>query len=142
MMSTMKAALVNHPASIDTRPLGLVDVPDPVPGPDELLVKVSACGVCRTYLHVVEGDLPVRRSPVVPGHQIVGRVESYGAAVRGFARGDRVGVAWLHRTCGVCRFCVTGRENLCDAAGFTGWTVDGGYAERVVASAAFTYRLP
>ncbi|HZI94825.1 MAG TPA: zinc-dependent alcohol dehydrogenase family protein [Patescibacteria group bacterium] len=138
----MKAALVNHPASIDTRPLALVDVPDPVPGPDELLVKVSACGVCRTDLHVVEGDLPVRKSPVVPGHQIVGRVESHGAAVHGFARGDRVGVAWLHRTCGVCRFCVTGRENLCDAAGFTGWTVDGGYAERVVASSAFTYRLP
>lgn len=114
----------------------------PTPSEDELLLRVAACGICRTDLHVVEGELPVRRSPLIPGHQIVGRVAAIGSRVEGFAIGDRVGVAWLNRTCGVCEFCLTGRENLCEQAMFTGWTVDGGYAEYVVAPAAFSYRLP
>ncbi|HEX3280121.1 MAG TPA: zinc-dependent alcohol dehydrogenase family protein [Pyrinomonadaceae bacterium] len=138
----MKAWVLNQPASIDRHPLVSSDVPDPVPGDGELLLRVAACGVCRTDLHVVEGELPVRRSPLIPGHQIVGRVSALGAAVKSFAIGDRVGVAWLNRTCGVCKFCVSGHENLCEQAMFTGWTVDGGYAEYAVALAAFTYRLP
>lgn len=118
------------------------DVPDPEPGPDELLVAVEVCGVCRTDLHVVDGDLPVHRTGVVPGHQVVGRVVATGAAVVGSGLGDRVGVAWLHRTCGVCRWCRTGRENLCPTAQFTGWDVDGGYAERVLVPEAYAYPLP
>src|SRR2546423_426694 len=109
----MKACVLNKPAAIDSRPLALTDVPVPSFGADEILVRVYACGICRTDLHVVEGDLPVRLSPVIPGHQVVGRVESSGAQVDGFERGQRVGVAWLHRTCGECRFCRTARENLC-----------------------------
>src|SRR4026207_2498313 len=125
----MKAWLLNKPASVDRRPLVISDITEPVPGAGELLLRVVACGICRTDLHVVEGDLPVRRSPVIPGHQIVGSVAAPGSGVEGFALGDRVGVAWLNRTCGKCEFCVAGRENLCDEAMFTGWTVDGGYAE-------------
>src|SRR5439155_26372178 len=101
-----------------------------------------ACGICRTDLHVVEGELPVRRANVIPGHQIVGRIAALGSSVKDFALGDRVGVAWLNRTCGSCRFCRAGRENLCDQARFTGWSVDGGYTEYTLAPAAFTYRLP
>lgn len=114
----------------------------PTPAEDEVLLRVSACGICRTDLHVVEGELPVRRSPLIPGHQIVGRVAALGSRVEGYAIGDRVGVAWLNRTCEVCEFCLAGRENLCEQAMFTGWTVDGGYAEYTVAPAAFTYHLP
>lgn len=114
----------------------------PAPGEGELLLKVSACGVCRTDLHVVEGELASRRSPVVPGHQVVGRVEALGAGAEGFREGERVGLAWLNETCGVCRFCRSGRENLCLRAEFTGWTRDGGYAEFVCAPARFVYTLP
>jgi propanol-preferring alcohol dehydrogenase len=138
----MKAWLLHQPASVDKRPLVNSDVPEPIPGEDELVLRVAACGICRTDLHVVEGELPVRRSPLIPGHQIVGRVAALGSRVEGFAIGDRVGVAWLNRTCGVCEFCLAGRENLCEQAMFTGWTVDGGYAEYAVAPAAFTYHLP
>jgi len=138
----MKAWLLNKPASVDRRPLVFSDIPEPVPGAGELLLRVAACGICRTDLHVVEGELPVRRSPLIPGHQIVGRVAALGSGVEGFAIGDRVGVAWLNRTCGVCDFCIAGRENLCEQAMFTGWTVNGGYAEYAVAPAAFSYRLP
>ena len=138
----MKAWLLNQPASVDTLPLVRSDVPNPVPLEGDLLLQVAACGVCRTDLHVVEGELPAHRSPLIPGHQIVGRVAALGARVEGFAVGDRVGVAWLNRTCGVCEFCLTGRENLCEQAMFNGWTVDGGYAEYVVARAAFAYHLP
>ena len=121
----------------------LEEVPDPRPGPEELLVEVEVCGVCRTDLHVVDGDLPVHREHVVPGHQVVGRVVATGAAVTGaVAVGGRVGVAWLHRTCGACRWCRSGRENLCPEATFTGWDVDGGYAERVVVPEAFAHPLP
>ena len=138
----MKAWALDTPAPIDERPLHLSEIAMPSPAADELLLRVNACGICRTDLHVVEGDLAVRRSPVVPGHQIVGRVAALGARAEGFDIGDRVGVAWLNRTCGVCEFCLAGRENLCEQAMFTGWTVDGGYAEYAVAPAAFTYRLP
>lgn len=137
----MQAWILNKPAPVREGPLRRVEPPTPTPSADELLLRVAACGICRTDLHVVEGELPVRRSPLIPGHQIVGRVTSMGSNVKDFALGDRVGVAWLNRTCGVCEFCVSGRENLCEQAMFTGWTVDGGYAEYVVASAAFSYRL-
>lgn len=139
----MRACRLHDPGPVETRPLSFEeDVPAPGPADDELLVRVSACGVCRTDLHVVEGELPPRLSPVIPGHQIVGHVQEVGARVEGFGAGDRVGVAWLNRTCGACRFCLAGRENLCESPQFTGWTVDGGFAEYAVAPAAFTYRLP
>lgn len=138
----MKACLLHKPAPVDNRPLEFTDAPEPTPCETELLVRVSACGICRTDLHVVEGELPTRRSPVIPGHQVVGVVVKVGARVENFATGERVGVAWLHKTCGRCRFCLSGRENLCEHADFTGWTVDGGYAEYMTAPAAFTYQLP
>src|SRR5262245_46596621 len=123
-MKEMRAAILSRAGSVDTHPLAVVETQAPSPGPGDLLIRVRACGVCRTDLHVVEGDLPARRSPVIPGHQVVGRVEEIGDGVERFARGDRVGVAWLHRTCGSCRFCLSGRENLCLSPDFTGWTVD------------------
>jgi alcohol dehydrogenase, propanol-preferring len=138
----MKAWILNKPAPVESRPLALTEVPVPTPAADEVLIHVHACGICRTDLHVVEGELPVRRSPLIPGHQIVGRILELGSGVQDFVIGDRVGVAWLNRTCGVCEFCRTGRENLCERAVFTGWTVDGGYAEYLTAPAAFTYPLP
>lgn len=138
----MKACVLDAPAPVGQRPLRLAEVSAPTPDAEELLVRVSACGVCRTDLHVVEGELPVRLSPVIPGHQIVGHVAAAGEGTEGFSEGERVGVAWLHRTCGVCRFCRAGRENLCESPQFTGWTVNGGFAEYVVAPAAFAYRLP
>lgn len=138
----MRAWLLYEPAPAEMRPLVMGDILMPVPAADELLVRVHACGICRTDLHVVEGDLAPRRWPVVPGHQIVGEVAGCGTAASGFAAGDRIGIAWLQRTCGTCRFCASGRENLCAAAAFTGWTVDGGYAEYVTVPAGFAYRLP
>ncbi len=141
----MRAAVLHHPAPITTAPLVLEDVPPPVPAPDEVLLRVRVCGICRTDLHVVEGELPPRRSPIIPGHQIVGDILAFGARgpSHGLTLGQRVGVAWLHRTCGRCRFCVSGRENLCaDHPDFTGWTVDGGYAELCTARADFVYPLP
>ncbi|HKY26765.1 MAG TPA: zinc-dependent alcohol dehydrogenase family protein [Pyrinomonadaceae bacterium] len=138
----MKAWLLNEPATVNLRPLKLADVPVSEPSADELLIHVSACGICRTDLHVVEGELPVRRSPLIPGHQVVGQVTALGDRVEDFNVGDRVGLAWLNRTCGECKYCRAGRENLCERATFTGWTVDGGYAEHVVAPSPFTYRIP
>jgi propanol-preferring alcohol dehydrogenase len=138
----MKACVLDAPAPIGRRPLRLADVAAPSPREDELLVRVSACGICRTDLHVVEGELPPRLSPVIPGHQVVGRVAEVGARAEGFQEGERVGVAWLNRTCGLCRFCRAGRENLCVSPQFTGWTVNGGFAEYAVVPAAFAYRLP
>ena len=134
--------VLDAPAPIETHPLRLGEVPVPEPAADEVRIKVHACGVCRTDLHVVEGDLEVRRSPIIPGHQVVGVVEAVGSDVRERVVGERVGVAWLHRTCGCCAFCTSARENLCDTPDFTGWTVDGGFAEQVVAPARFTYPLP
>ncbi|MHC4990422.1 MAG: zinc-dependent alcohol dehydrogenase family protein [Planctomycetota bacterium] len=138
----MKACVLRAPLPVEQRPLDYADIEPPQPRADEVLIEVRACGVCRTDLHVVEGDLETRRSPVVPGHQIVGVVRVCGDGVRQHAPGDRVGVAWLHATCGTCRYCASGRENLCDDARFTGWTEDGGYAELAVARADFTYPLP
>jgi propanol-preferring alcohol dehydrogenase len=138
----MKACVLRSPAPVETNPLELIEVPTPEPIGDQLLIKVHACGVCRTDLHVVEGELPPRKSPVIPGHQVVGTVERAGPDARRFRPGDRVGVAWLHRTDGVCEYCGSGRENLCDAPDFTGYTVDGGYAEYVIAPGAFVYAIP
>jgi len=114
----------------------------PEPGPDEVLVQVEACGVCRTDLHLAEGDLAPKRPDVVPGHEAVGRVLGIGASVRRFRAGDRVGVPWLRRTCGACHWCRTGAENLCPRSAYTGWDADGGYAEMLTAPAAFVYALP
>jgi len=138
----MKACLLNSPARIETNPLQFTDVPLPKPGKGEVLVRVHACGVCRTDLHVIEGELPPRKSPVVPGHQVVGVVEKLGEVSRRYAIGARVGVAWLHHTDGVCEYCRMGEENLCDSPTFTGYSVDGGYAEYIVASEDFVYALP
>jgi len=142
----MKACVLPCPAPVETNPLRVADIPKPEPAAGEVLVKVHACGVCRTDLHVVEGELPPRKSPVVPGHQVVGIVEENGPAVDGaaprFRPGARVGVAWLHRTDGLCEYCRSGRENLCENAAFTGWTVDGGYAEYITAPQDFIYPLP
>ncbi len=123
------------------RPLVLEERPNPLPGPGEIRVRVEACAVCRTDLHVVDGDLPDPKLPIVPGHEIVGVVDALGAGVHGFAPGDRVGVPWLGHTCGHCPYCASGRENLCDAPLFTGYTRDGGFATHVVADAAYAFRL-
>ena len=138
----MKACLVRAPAKIETNPLEYADVPRPRPGPGEILVRVNACGVCRTDLHVIEGELPSRKSPIIPGHQVAGVVEACGEKAHRFAPGARVGVAWLHRTDGTCSYCRAGAENLCDNPAFTGYTVDGGYAEYIVALEDFVYALP
>jgi propanol-preferring alcohol dehydrogenase len=122
--------------------LTAVERPRPGPGRGEVLVEVAVCGVCRTDLHVRDGDLPPHRSPVVPGHEVVGRVVAVGEGVARFAEGDRVGVAWLRHTCGECRWCRRGRENLCPDSRYTGWDEDGGYAEYCVVPAAFAYDIP
>lgn len=122
-------------------PLQLVDLPKPEPGPGQVLVHVHACGVCRTDLHVVDGDLPHPKLPLVPGHEIVGEVTGLGADVDQFAVGDRVGVPWLGYTCGVCRYCLSGRENLCNNARYTGYQIDGGYAEYTVADNRFCFPM-
>ena len=138
----MKACVLQAPARVETNPLKFLEVAVPRPGPGEILVRVRACGVCRTDLHVVEGELPPRKSQIIPGHQIVGVVEELGAEARRFSKGARVGVAWLHRTDGTCEYCRAGAENLCDHPSFTGYTVDGGYAEYVVAAEDFVYPIP
>ncbi|PYM99326.1 MAG: alcohol dehydrogenase [Candidatus Rokuibacteriota bacterium] len=138
----MRAFALSAPGPIETDPLRADSRATPSPGPAEILVRVSACGVCRTDLHIVEGDLPLVRSPIVPGHQVVGRVERAGAAARRFRIGDRVGIAWLRRTCGVCDACRRGRENLCEGAEFTGYHADGGFADYAVAPEAFAYAIP
>ena len=138
----MRAQVLERQAAAEERPLELREVPVPEPGPGEVLLKISACGVCHTDLHIVEGDLPLRKKPIVPGHEIVGRVEALGPVVEGISVGDRVGAAWLHRACGKCRFCRRGQENLCESALFTGWDVDGGFAEYTVAQANFVYPIP
>ena len=138
----MKACILHAPALIETQPLRFEDVPPPPPGPSEVLIRVRCCGVCRTDLHVIEGELPPRKSPLIPGHQVVGTVESGGADAHRFAPGTRVGVAWLHHADGTCSYCRSGRENLCDAPAFTGYTVDGGYAEYIVAPEDFIYAIP
>lgn len=138
----MRVARLFAQQPIEHAPLVLSDVPTPAPPPGHVLVRVRACAVCRTDLHVIEGDLPPRRLPIVPGHQAVGIVERCGPDVATLAPGVRVGVAWVHRTCGSCRYCRRGAENLCDKADFTGYTVDGGYADYIVAPEEFVHPLP
>jgi propanol-preferring alcohol dehydrogenase len=138
----MKACLLQAPAKIETNPLVFVDVPAPQPAKGEVLVRVSYCGVCRTDLHVIEGELTPRKSPLIPGHQVVGVVEKLGADTRKLRLGARVGVAWLHHTDGTCEYCRGGAENLCDDPTFTGYSVDGGYAEYVVSPEDFVYAIP
>jgi alcohol dehydrogenase, propanol-preferring len=138
----MRSMRLNRVAPIETRPLELADAPMPEAKEEEILVRVDVCGVCRTDLHVVEGDLPPRLAGGIPGHEIVGRVTEVGPGVSTFTPGERVGVPWLHHTCGQCEFCRTGRENLCDRKTFTGYDVPGGYAEYVKAEPAFALRLP
>ena len=123
-------------------PLQLEDIPIPKPGPNQLLIKIAACGVCRTDLHLVDGELPSPKLPLVPGHQIVGTIAELGAAVRGFTKGEKVGVPWLAWTCGVCPFCKSGRENLCDKAQFTGYHLNGGFAEYCTAHADYCFKIP
>ena len=123
-------------------PLRAATLPDPVPGPGQVLVRVKACAVCRTDLHVVDGELPNPKLPLIPGHEIVGEVLAYGPGPAPFAPGTRVGIPWLGHTCGLCPYCREGRENLCDAPGFTGYTLDGGYAQLAVADAAYCFPLP
>src|SRR3989304_5556990 len=128
----MKAMVLRTPSPIDSAPLEWAELPLPTPGPGEVRIKVSACGICHTDLHIVEGELPLAKAPIVPGHQIVGVVDASGHGATRFREGDRVGAPWLHSTCGRCSFCRDGRENLCVAARFTGYHVDGGYAQYAV----------
>ena len=138
----MKAMLLDHTAPIESAPLRLVELPVPTPGPGELRLHVSCCASVRTDLHVVEGDLPQEKMPVVPGHQIVGRVDALGPGCQAAQIGQRIGIAWLRRTCGHCPFCTTGRENLCERAQFTGYHADGGYAEYALVPEAYAYEIP
>ena len=133
---------LSRPGPVEGHPLEAADLPDPVPGPGELLLEVAACGVCRTDLQLAEGDLAAHRLPIVPGHQIVGRVAALGPDTPGWAVGDRAGVGWLAGSCGECAWCRSGRENLCEQALFTGWDRDGGYAGKTAVRAAFAVRLP
>src|SRR5260370_35968352 len=138
----MKACVLRAAAAMETNPLKYGEVAAPLPRSGEVFVRVHACGVCRTDLHVIEGELPPRKSPVIPGHQVVGIVERQGENTRRFGIGDRVGIAWLHRTDGTCEYCKAGAENLCDNPMFTGYSVDGGYAEYIVAPEDFIYAIP
>ena len=134
--------VVEKPAPIESDPLHAIDAPVPEPGPGEILVRVRTCGVCRTDLHVAEGDLPPRHPRIIPGHEVVGIVDKRGVGAARFKQGDRVGIAWLRETCGSCVYCRRGRENLCPNARFTGYDHDGGYCEYAVVREDFAYALP
>ncbi|MBD3258812.1 alcohol dehydrogenase catalytic domain-containing protein, partial [candidate division GN15 bacterium] len=134
----MKAMILEKPK----QPMKLVDLPKPEPDAGQLRVKVSVCGICRTDLHVVDGDLTEPNLPIIPGHQIVGRIDAIGDDVSGFKEGDRVGIPWLGYSCGECRFCRDHHENLCDRAGYTGYQINGGFAEYTVADARFCFPIP
>jgi propanol-preferring alcohol dehydrogenase len=138
----MKAQHLHQPAPVDSQPLRLSEVERPVPTADELLVKINTCGVCHTDLHVIEGELPHPKLPLIPGHQIVGIVEEAGKEIARFRAGSRVGIPWLHETDGVCEFCRRGQENLCEKALFTGYTADGGYAEYTTVREDFAVPIP
>jgi alcohol dehydrogenase, propanol-preferring len=138
----VRAWIVDHPGPIEKGPLEFVELADPKPAPGELLVKVHVCGVCRTDLHLAEGELPPKRPGVVPGHEVVGIVEGLGDGASRFSVGDRVGIAWLRHTDGSCRFCRRGMENLCLEQRFTGWDANGGYAQLAVVPEAFAYAIP
>jgi alcohol dehydrogenase, propanol-preferring len=134
----MRAMVLERPGE----PLRLIERPEPIPSDGEVRIAIHACGVCRTDLHVVDGELPNPKLPIIPGHEIVGRIDALGRDVSGLSSGMRVGVPWLGRTCGHCEFCLSGRENLCDHPLFTGYTRDGGYATHVIADASYTFALP
>lgn len=136
--TTMRAMVLEAPG----QPLRATEMPIPRPGPDQVLIRVQACGVCRTDLHIVDGELPSPKLPLIPGHEIVGTVVQKGEHVEGFSVGDRIGVPWLGATCGRCPYCQKGQENLCDEARFTGYTLDGGYAEYTAAHQRYCFRLP
>ena len=138
----MRAMVLHEPKDITQKPLQLEDIPVPEPAPGQIRIKVLACGVCHTDLHTVEGDLPLPKLPLVPGHEVVGVVDKLGEGVTRFSLGDKAGAVWLYRTCGQCKFCRSGRENLCENAMFTGYHVDGGYAEYMVVDEDFAYHLP
>ncbi len=133
---------LNETKPAEEAPLELVEIPEPSPGPGEVKIKVEACGVCHTDLHTVEGDLDIPEFPIVPGHEVVGKVDEVGPGVERFAKGDRVGVPWVYSSCGECRFCRSGRENLCENLKFTGLDVNGGYAEYMVSDEEFTFPVP
>lgn len=141
-IGAMKAMVLREAADVGKSPLELEELPAPEPGPDQVRVRVHVCGVCRTDLHVVEGDLPPGKRPVIPGHEVVGTVDQVGRDVRTVKAGDRVGIAWLQGTCRRCEYCVSGQENLCEEGRFTGYHVDGGYAEYAVVRAEFAYPIP
>src|SRR5438477_793591 len=138
----MRAMLLQSPAPIHSSPLRLSEIPDPVPGANEVRVKVRCCAVCRTDLHIIERDLEPMKMPLIPGHQVVGTVDQLGPDCRRLKIGQRVGIAWLRHTCGQCRFCTAGRENLCPYSQYTGYHADGGFAEYAVAPEDFVYAIP
>ncbi len=138
----MQAMVLSANAPIESSPLKLEQSHDPQPGPHEVRIRVRCCAICRTDLHVIEGDLPPQRQPLIPGHQVVGVVDQLGPECRRLKIGQRVGIAWLRKTCGVCKFCTAGRENLCESSQFTGYHADGGYAEFAVVHEDFAYELP
>ena len=138
----MKAMVLARTADVGTAPLQMCELPVPEPGPGEVLVRLTVCGICRTDLHVIEGELPNPTLPLIPGHQAVGVISQVGVGVSERTVGERVGIAWLQQTCGSCEFCASGRENLCERARFTGYQVDGGYAEYALVPAAFAYPIP
>ena len=141
-MSGMRAMVLERQAEPEQDPLSLCEVATPAPEAGQIRVRVSVCAVCHTDLHIVEGDLPLHKQPVIPGHQIVGVVDALGQGAKAFKAGDRVGIPWLNWTCGECGYCRRGHENLCERARFTGWDVDGGYAEYVVVPEEYAYALP
>ena len=138
----MKAVLLDHPAPVESQPLKEREIPPPEPRAGQVRLRITHCGVCRTDLHIVEGDLPPKKTPVIPGHEIVGDVEAVGPGANRFRPGDRLGVAWLNWTCQRCNYCRERRENLCGEARFTGYQVDGGYAQFAVVDEEFTYPIP
>src|SRR5208337_1879115 len=138
----MRAMVLEQPGPAENSPLVLKELPTPDPGPREVRVRIRCCGLCHTDLHTVEGDLELPRLPLVPGHQIVGIVDALGEGASKFKTGDRVGIPWLHSTCGRCRFCLSGLENLCEFAQFTGLHVNGGYAEATVVPEDYAYAIP
>jgi propanol-preferring alcohol dehydrogenase len=138
----VKAIVLDKQGSLENGPLHLKEMAIPEPAPSEVRIKVIVCGACRTDLHIVEGELPAHRLPLIPGHQIVGEIDKIGAIVKKWRVGDRVGVPWLHKTCGKCKYCLRGQENLCAEAFFTGYDVDGGFTEYTLAPEDFVYSLP
>ena len=138
----MKAMILNGFVSIDQNPLELVDLPVPKPGPEDILIRIKICGVCHTDLHTVEGELPQAKLPIIPGHEVVGIVEKRGERASRFKEGEKVGVAWLYSACGQCAFCARGNENLCKNASFTGYHINGGYAEYMIIHEKFAYSIP